>query len=227
MTSRAGTPLVARAGFPLVVAAPSGTGKTTVCRALVARDPQLVFSVSHTTRRQRPGEQDGRDYHFVPETEFRRMKDAGAFLEWAVYNDHLYGTSFAAIDAALADGRDVVLEIEVQGARQVRERRADARLVFLLPPSWQALEARLRGRGTDGDEEITRRLRVAEGELAAACDFDYAVVNDEVESCVRELAGIVAAERRGDVASLRARFAPGPALERISVPRIARAGGRG
>jgi guanylate kinase len=211
----------ARAGFPLVVAAPSGTGKTTVCRALLARDPQLVFSVSHTTRTKRPGEQDGRDYHFVSEAEFKRMIDAGDFLEWAVYNDHLYGTSFAAIDAGLASGRDVVLEIEVQGARQVRQRRADARLVFLLPPSWQALEARLRGRGTDGEEEISRRLRVAEGELAAACDFDYAVVNDEVESCVRELAGIVDAERRGDVAELRARFAPGPALKRVAVPRFA------
>jgi guanylate kinase len=222
MTPCPGTPLVARAGFPLVVAAPSGTGKTTVCRALVARDPQLVFSVSHTTRRQRPGEQDGRDYHFVAEAEFRRMKDTDAFLEWAVYNDHLYGTSFAAIDTALAGGRDVVLEIEVQGACQVRERRADARLVFLLPPSWQALEARLRGRGTDGEEEIARRLRVAEGELAAAGDFDYAVVNDEVDRCVRELAGIVAAERRGDVAELRARFAPGPALKRVSPPPFAR-----
>lgn len=215
----AGAPQAAHAGFPLVVAAPSGTGKTTVCRALVARDPQLVFSVSHTTRAKRPGEQDGRDYHFVSEAEFRRMIEAGEFLEYAVYNDRLYGTSFAAIDQGLASGRDVVLEIEVQGARQVRQRRADARFVFLLPPSWQALEERLRGRGTDGQEEIARRLRVAEGELAAACDFDYAVVNDEIERCVRELAGIVAAERRGDVASLRARFAPGPALKRLAPAR--------
>ena len=227
MTARANAPRAARAGFPLVVAAPSGTGKTTVCRALVASDPQLVFSVSHTTRAKRPGEENGRDYHFVTEAEFRRMVDAGGFLEWAVYNDRLYGTSFAAIDAALASGRDVVLEIEVQGARQVRQRRADARLVFLLPPSWRALEERLRGRGTDGEEEIARRLRVAEGELAAACDFDYAVVNDEVERCVRELAGIVLAERRGDVAALRARFAPGPALARVSKPPFARAGSSG
>jgi guanylate kinase len=227
VTAPAGTSLGAHAGFPLVVAAPSGTGKTTVCRALVASDPQLVFSVSHTTRRQRPGEENGRDYHFVAEAEFRRMIDAGGFLEWAVYNDHLYGTSFAAIDAALAAGLDVVLEIEVQGARQVRQRRADARLVFLLPPSWEALEARLRGRGTDGEEEIARRLRVAEGELAAACDFDYAVVNDEVARCVRELASIVLAERRGDVAALRARFAPGPALSRVAVPRFAGARSNG
>jgi guanylate kinase len=213
----------ARAGFPLVVAAPSGTGKTTVCRALVARDARLVFSVSHTTRAKRPGEEDGRDYHFVDEAGFRRMIDAGEFLEWAVYNDRLYGTIFASIDAALAGGRDVVLEIEVQGARQVRERRADARLVFLLPPSWQALEQRLRGRGTDGAEEIARRLRVAEGELAAAGEFHYAVVNDDLETCVRELAGIVAAERCGDVAALRARYAPGLAVARVVGARVARA----
>ena len=204
-----------QAGFPLVVAAPSGTGKTTVCRALVSRDPRLVFSVSHTTRARRPGEEDGRDYHFVGEAEFRRMIDAGEFLEWAVYNDRLYGTSFAAIDAGLASGRDVVLEIEVQGARQVRKRRGDARLVFLLPPSWPELEVRLRGRGTDGEEEIERRLVVAKGELAAAEEFDYAVVNDDLETCVRELAEIVAAERRGDTAALRARFAPAPALSRV------------
>ncbi|HVN39958.1 MAG TPA: guanylate kinase [Myxococcota bacterium] len=204
-----------RAGFPLVVAAPSGTGKTTVCRALVARDPRLVFSVSHTTRARRPGEEDGHDYHFVGEAEFRRMIEAGEFLEWAVYNDRLYGTSFAAIDEGLASGRDVVLEIEVQGARQVRKRRADARLVFLLPPSWTELEVRLRGRGTDGEPEIERRLMVAKGELAAAEEFDYALVNDDLDTCVRELAEIVAAERRGDAAALRARFAPAPALARV------------
>jgi guanylate kinase len=219
--------MTGRAGFPLVVAAPSGTGKTTLCRVLVERDPGLVFSVSHTTRVRRPGELEGRDYHFVSEAEFRRMIAAGEFLEWAVYNDHHYGTSFAAIDAPLAEGRDVVLEIEVQGARQVRARRADARLVFLLPPSWSALEARLRGRGTDTPEQIERRLQVARSELRAAPDFDYAVVNDELEACVREVQAIVAAERRGEVAALRARLAPGPALERVSGASFARAGRNG
>jgi len=215
------------AGFPLVVAAPSGTGKTTVCRALVARDPGLVFSVSHTTRERRPKEQDGRDYHFVSQAEFGRMIEAGEFLEWAVYNDHHYGTSFAAIEAPLAEGRVVVLEIEVQGARQVRARRADARLVFLLPPSLEALEARLRGRGTDGPDEIARRLRVAKGELAAAGDFDYAVVNDDLETCVGELAAIVAAERRGEGAALRARLAPKAVLARVAGASFARAGPNG
>jgi guanylate kinase len=209
---------VSRAGFPLVIAAPSGTGKTTVCRELVQQDPQLVFSVSHTTRAQRPGEHGGRDYHFVSPAEFRRMADAGEFLEWAVYNDHQYGTSFAAIESALAAGHDVVLEIEVQGARQVRARRADARLVFLLPPSWQALEARLRGRGTDTPEQIARRLETAREELRAAGEFDYAVVNDDVERCVQELRRILAAERRGDATVLREALAPGPALARFAGP---------
>jgi guanylate kinase len=203
-------------GFPLVVAAPSGTGKTTVCRELVRRDPGLVFSVSHTTRPRRAGEVDGRDYHFVGEAAFRRMQAAGEFLEWAVYNDHLYGTSFAAIDAPLASGRDVVLEIEVQGARQVRARRADARLLFLLPPSVAALEARLRGRGTDSAEEIEKRLRVARSELAAAPEFDYAVVNDDLERCVQAVLAIVRAERDGDTAWLRRELAPGPALARVA-----------
>jgi guanylate kinase len=216
-----------RTGFPLVVAAPSGTGKTTVCRALVERDAGLVFSVSHTTRARRPGEQDGRDYHFVSESEFRRMIEAGEFLEWAVYNEHHYGTSFAAIATPLAAGRDVVLEIEVQGARQVRTRRPDARLVFLLPPSWAALELRLRGRGTDSPEEIARRLRVAQGELAAAGEFDYGVVNDDLERCVGELLSIVAAERRGEGAPLRQRLAPGPAAARVAGTAFARASGNG
>jgi guanylate kinase len=113
-----------RTGFPVVVAAPSGTGKTTVCRAVVARDEQIVFSVSHTTRPRRDAEVDGRDYHFVSDDRFRRMIDEGAFLEWAVYNDNRYGTSWAAIQAPLDAGRDLLLEIEVQGAMQVRERRA-------------------------------------------------------------------------------------------------------
>ena len=213
------------AAFVWVVAAPSGTGKTTVCRELVRRDPRLAFSVSHTTRARRANERDGRDYHFVSEAEFRRMIAAGEFLEWAVYNDHLYGTSFAAIDAPLAQGRDVVLEIEVQGARQVRARRSDARLVFLLPPSLATLEARLRSRGTDLPEEVARRLVVAKGELEAALEFDYAVVNDEFEACLRELQEVVAAERRGDTEALRARLAPGPARARVAGSPFAAAGG--
>jgi guanylate kinase len=213
---------VARQGIPFVVAAPSGTGKTTVCRAVVARDEGISFSVSHTTRRRRDGEVDGRDYCFVSESEFRRMVDAGAFLEWAEYNAHLYGTSWAAVDRGLAGGRDVLLEIEVQGARQVRARRADARLIFLLPPSMAELERRLRGRGTDSGDEIDRRLGVAKRELEAIGDFDYAVINEDLETCVANLLAIIRAEREGSAREVRERFLPALAEERFRDARASR-----
>ena len=203
-------------GIPFVVAAPSGTGKTTVCRRVVESDPLVEFSVSHTTRAQRPGEEDGVAYHFVTREEFARLVAAGAFLEWAEYNGNHYGTSWASLDAPLARGRDVLLEIEIQGARQVRERRRDARLIFLLPPSLEVLERRLRSRGTDSPEAVAGRLALARRELAAAEDgFDYAVVNDDLERCVAEVVAILAAERAGDAAELRRRCDPGPALARL------------
>jgi guanylate kinase len=200
----------------VVVAAPSGTGKTTVCRAVVARDEQIVFSVSHTTRPRRDGEVDGRDYHFVSDDRFRRMIDEGAFLEWAVYNDNRYGTSWAAIQAPLEQGRDLLLEIEVQGAMQVRERRADARFIFLVPPSLDVLHERLTGRGTESQEQIAKRLEVARGELQAIGAFDYAVVNDDLETCVGEVLSILAAERSGETADLRRRLAPEVVRARLS-----------
>ena len=204
---------MSRRCFPIVVAAPSGTGKTTVCRRVVERDPGVVFSVSHTTRGRRAGEIDGRDYHFVEAAEFQRMVDGGEFLEFAVYNDHHYGTSWAAIESPLAAGRDVLLEIEVQGAGQVRTRREDARMIFLLPPSMKVLRERLTGRGTDGAEVIERRLALAERELQAAPSFDYAVVNDDLDACVGQVLEIVASEREGRGEVLRERLAPGHALE--------------
>jgi guanylate kinase len=191
-----------RRGLPFVVSAPSGTGKTTVCRALVARDPRVVFSVSHTTRAPRAGERDGVDYHFVDEATFEALVAQGAFLEHAHYAGHRYGTSWAAIEAPLAAGRDVLLEIEIQGARQVRERLADACLVFLLPPSRAELERRLRGRGTDGADQVERRLAIAREEFQAAPLFDAFVVNDAVEQAVEDLAGVVAAARAGGRAAL-------------------------
>jgi len=206
---------VSARGIPFVVAAPSGTGKTTVCLALRDRDPELVLSVSHTTRPQRSAERNGEHYHFVSETEFQRLIDADAFLEWAVYNGNRYGTSWKAIEGSLASGRDVLLEIEVQGARQVRQRLPGAKLIFLLPPSEQALVRRLKGRGTDSAEEVERRLRTAQDELKAVEEFDYAVFNDDLELCVAELQRIIAAERAGAAAELRRRFAPAAAAARL------------
>ncbi len=202
-------------GIPFVVAAPSGTGKTTVCVKLRDRDPKLVFSVSHTTRPCRPTERDGVDYHFVSDEEFQRLASEGAFLESAVYNGNRYGTSWKAIRGSLEGGLDVLLEIEVQGARQVRERLRDARLIFLLPPSKQALVQRLQGRRTDTAEQVEARLRTAQGELKAVEEFDYAVVNDDLERCVADLEGIIAAERAGEAAELRRRFAPRAAAARL------------
>jgi len=201
------------AGIPFVVAAPSGTGKTTVCRRVVERDAHVEFSISHTTRPSRPGERDGVDYHFVTPAEFERLVAKGAFLEWAVYHGHRYGTSREALDAPLARGRDVLLEIEIQGARQVRARREDARLIFLLPPALDVLERRLRSRQTESEQDLEGRLRLARLEIAQAdgC-FDYAVVNDDLERCVASVLEILAAERAGAAAELRRRFAPAPAL---------------
>jgi guanylate kinase len=183
---------------------------------LVDDDPQLEFSVSHTTRGRRAGEREGHDYHFVSLERFRELADEGAFLEWAEYNGNLYGTSQMAIDAPLGRGHDVILEIEIQGAAQVRKRRRDARFVFLLPPSMQALRERLQGRGTDAIEVIEKRLRWAkEKEFGAARIFDYAVVNADLESCLVDVRAIVAAERAGEADALRRRFEPEQALERF------------
>jgi guanylate kinase len=204
---------VARPGALFVVAAPSGTGKTTVCRRLVDADPGLEFSVSHTTRPPREGEVEGVHYRFVSKDRFEALVARDAFLEWAEYNGHFYGTSWQAIDEPLGRGHDVLLEIEIQGAAQVRRRRSDARFIFLLPPSLEALEERLRGRGTDAPGVIERRLDWARRmELPAARDFDYVVVNADLDACLADLRTIVAAERRGAAAALRERFAPERAL---------------
>lgn len=185
-------------GHVFVIAAPSGTGKTTLCRLLLQRDPRLTLSVSHTTRPMRKGEVDGRDYHFVPsKKEFRKLTDEGAFLEHAEYNNNLYGTSWAAIEAPLDSGDDVLLEIEVQGAEQVKKKRPDACLVFLLPPSLAVLEERLRGRKTDSEEVIQHRMALVDRELAAAGLFDFAVVNDDLDRAVGEVLEVITSVREG------------------------------
>ncbi len=184
-----------REGHVFVIAAPSGTGKTTICRHILERDPQLRLSISHTTRVPRSGERDAVDYHFVSDERFRELREADAFLEHAEYGGNVYGTSWMAIDEPLAQGHDVVLEIEVQGAAQVRERRPSACLIFLLPPSLAILEGRLRGRGTDQEAVIQRRMTLVDRELAAAKIFDYAIVNDELEEAVTEVLHVIAAVR--------------------------------
>ncbi|KAA9086718.1 guanylate kinase [Microbacterium radiodurans] len=175
----------------LVLAGPTAVGKGTVAAQIRRTHPEILLSVSATTRAPRPGEVDGEHYYFVDDAEFDRMIAAGELLEWAtVHNRHRYGTPRAPIQAALAEGRTVLLEIDLQGARQVRAAAPDATLVFLLPPSWDELVDRLVGRGTEDAEERTRRLRTARVELASQGEFDYHVVNDTVERAADEVASL-------------------------------------
>ena len=175
----------------MVLAATSGTGKTTIARRLVGSSPQYVFSVSATTRPPRDRERDGIDYHFMSEPEFMRRAEAGDFAEWARVHDRLYGTPRAELEAAAARGEHVVLDIDVQGARQIRDSVPDACLIFVLPPSVGIMMARLEGRGTEEPAEVARRLRSARDELEAVSDFDYVVVNDDLDTCLAEIRAIV------------------------------------
>ncbi len=193
-------------GRPFVLAAPSGTGKTTVCRALLERDPRLRFSVSHTTRKPREKERDGLDYHFVSTEHFHELVTSDAFLEYAEYGDNLYGTSWEALEGPMADGWDLIVEIEVKGAWQFRERRRDACFIFLLPPDMATLRDRLRARGTDSEETIAKRLAIAEQELEAIEFFDYAVVNDDLDAAVGSVLEVIEAERIGHTAEARERY---------------------
>lgn len=179
------------AAFPLVLAAPSGTGKTTLARRLVAGSDRFVFSISATTRAPRAGERDGIDYHFVDRARFEAMAEEGELVEWAEVHGRMYGTTREAVEAAGARGEHVVLDIDVQGARQIRRALPDALLVFVLPPNVDALLARLAGRGTEEPAEVARRLRSALEELQAVPEFDYVVVNDDLERCLAEIRGIV------------------------------------
>jgi len=181
-------------GRLFVVTGPSGVGKGTLIKELLERVPGLELSVSATTRAPRKGERDGGDYHFLSEDEFQRRLAGNDFMEHAGYSGHHYGTLVSEVEPRLERGVGVVLEIEVQGARQVRARMPDAVLVFVAPPSPQALRERLEGRGTDTGEEIERRLRVAEEELRAQEEFRHVIVNDDVERSAGELAAFVEVE---------------------------------
>ena len=175
-----------------MVSGPSGVGKGTVVRRLLELRPELVLSVSCTTRAPRPGEEDGRDYRFVSDAEFRRLIEHDAFLEWAeIYGDHRSGTLREPVVAALTEGKDVILEIDVQGAARVRERMPDAVLIFLAPPSREELIRRLQRRRTETDDQLTRRLAAAQDELEQAGWFDRIVVNDEVDRAAADVAAII------------------------------------
>jgi guanylate kinase len=186
---------VGRKGLLFVVSAPSGTGKTTVVERLVQRVPDLALSRSYTSRPARPGETDGVDYNFISREQFERMARENAFLEWADVFGNLYGTAAADTERVLVAGRDLVLVIDVQGARQVRARRPDTVGVFVLPPSFDVLEQRLRGRSKDTEAQMQRRLLTARAEVAAFIEYDYVIVNDELEACVDRLRAVVLAER--------------------------------
>ena len=176
-----------RSGIALVICAPSGTGKTTLTQRLIAEFPRFAFSVSCTTRQPRQGETHGKDYEFLPVEEFLRRRDAGFFAEWAEVHGNYYGTPLESTRDLLASGRDMLFDIDVQGAAQLRRTIPGARLIFILPPSKEELERRLRNRGTENEESFNRRLAMAERELAQAHWFNLWIVNDDIELAWQEL----------------------------------------
>ena len=181
--------------FPLVIAAPSGAGKTSLARALVERNPRIVFSISATTRPPRDYEREGHDYYFTDESGFDRMIAQGELLEWAVVHGRRYGTPVKSVRDAIAAGNTVVLDIDVQGAVQIRTKLPEAALVFVLPPSAEELVRRLTNRGAEPTSERLERLRTARSELQSLDTFDYVVVNDDFETALHALESIVEAER--------------------------------
>ena len=182
---------IAAPGHLYVIAAPSGAGKTSLVKALLQREPRVRFSISYTTRKQRPNEVDGRDYHFISHAQFVTMIAAGAFLEHAQVFDNYYGTSCTQVEQMLAQGTSVILEIDWQGAQQIRRVLPACRSIFILPPSRGELERRLRGRGTDDESVIQRRLRDAAGDMSHWSEFDYVVVNADFDRALQELHSIV------------------------------------
>jgi len=190
------TPRIARRGLLLVLSSPSGAGKTTLARALLDGDSGIHLSVSVTTRKARPGEVHGKDYHFIDEAAFSRLRDAGDLLEWARVFDHHYGTPRAAVEEALAAGRDVLFDIDWQGAQQLSEKLAgDLVRVFVLPPSGDVLEQRLHTRAQDPRDVVARRMAKAAAEISHWPEYDYVIVNSHLQDSIAGLRAILAAER--------------------------------
>lgn len=185
------TTTVAGHGDLYIIAAPSGGGKTSLVSALLKRDPRLVLSVSHTTRAPRPGEVDGQQYHFVSEASFLKMVAAGDFMEYAQVFDHYYGTNRQAVARQLAENKDVILEIDWQGARQVRSVFEGSCAIFIIPPSLATLRSRLNSRAQDSEQIIDRRMRDAQAEISHWREFDYLVVNDDFDAALEELLTII------------------------------------
>ena len=190
------TPAFARRGVMLILSSPSGAGKSTLTRNLIESDPLVELSISVTTREKRGSEINGRHYHFITRKRFDEMRDAGDLLEWAEVHGNCYGTPREPIEAALANGRDVLFDIDWQGTEQVREKMAaDVATVFVLPPSAEELRARLERRAEDAPEVIARRLRNAAVEIGHWPEYDYVVVNDDLDRCFKEIRAILDAER--------------------------------
>ena len=192
----AGTPTIERRGLLLVLSSPSGAGKTTLARRLIEADSDISMSVSVTTRKPRPGEEDGRDYTFVDEAAFKRMAEGGALLEWARVFDNYYGTPRAPVEAAIAHGKDILFDIDWQGAQQLSEKmKHDVVRVFILPPSAASLEQRLRARAQDPEDIVRRRMDKASDEISHWPEYDYVIVNTDLPTSMEGLTAILTAER--------------------------------
>ena len=177
-----------------VIAGPSGVGKGTVIKELLSENDNLTLSVSSTTRNPRPGEIDGVNYNFLNQEQFKKSVENEEFLEWAVYNNNYYGTKKSAVDSALNNGKSIILEIEIQGAIQIMEKCPEAVFIFILPPSYEELEKRLRGRNTEDEQTIQNRLKITQKELEVGKKFKYSVINDNIKNAVLEITKIIKKE---------------------------------
>jgi len=182
-------------GSVFVISAPSGAGKTTLCKRLLQEDRAVEFSVSFTTRPARAGEREGVDYHFVDRADFERRRERGEFVEWALVGGHLYGTSATAVKEGAARGRDILLDLDTQGALNIRRLIPGAVLIFILPPGRMALKERLEKRGSDGPEDVARRLGLARGEVEKSPAYDYLIINDDFDTAYRQLRAVLEAAR--------------------------------